>query len=269
MSGSKETFSEYFKRLKIQPGPPSLDLVSELQQKHLAQLCFSSIAVLLKKTISLGISDIISKVVIQNQGGYCFEHNKLMHDVLHFLGFEVRLLIAKVIHNQGIDTPRTHRITLLEWLGDLYLVDAGFGPNCPRLPIKIEEGSLSVQKGASYRLVLNSIQDYQLELMSGKGFLPLYTFNLHHYTEADCVMGNFYSSRHPNAVFVNNLVVSRILPEVTLSLRNKTYHRIKANNTEAFSIDDPFQLQDIIKNDFNISLSDDDCRILYESTPND
>ena len=259
-------FEEYFNRLNIEPKQLSLALVEEIQKKHIAEFCFSSLAVLLRRDISLEIKDIIRKVVCQNQGGYCFEHNKLIHDALDTLGFKVRCLIAKVINNQDVDSPRTHRITLLEWEDEHYLIDVGFGANCPRKPIKIQDGLVSNQNGLNYRIVVNSYQDFQLELVTENGFFSLYAFNLNRYTEADCMMGNFYSSKHPDAVFVNNLVLSRITPEVSLSLRNDTYHRIAIDHTDIIQIDDYLQLQKIIKKDFAIELSDEESNRLYIKT---
>ncbi|PCJ44994.1 MAG: arylamine N-acetyltransferase [Moraxellaceae bacterium] len=259
-------FESYFNRLNVDPQQLSLILVEEIQKKHIAEFCFNSLAVLLGRPISLDIEDIIGKFVLQNQGGYCFEHNKLIHDALDALGFSVRCLIAKMINNQDIDSPRTHRICLLEWQNEQYLIDVGLGANCPRKPIKIEAGLMSIQNDSSYRIVVNSNQDFQLELATGNGFFSLYTFNLNRYTEADCIMSNFYSSKHPDAVFVNNLVMSRILPEVTLSLRNDQYHRIGINHTDVIQISDYLQLQKIIKQDFDIELSEDESKTLYLKT---
>jgi N-hydroxyarylamine O-acetyltransferase len=259
-------FDVYFRKLNIEPQQPSLALVEELQKKHIAAFCFSSLTVLLGRHISLDIKDIITKVVDKNEGGYCFEHNKLVHEALASLGFSVRCLIAKVINNQEVDSPRTHRICLLDLDNESYLIDVGFGANCPRKPIKIKSGIVSVQNGLTYRIVVNSNQDFQLELVTEKGFFSLYTFNLNRYTEEDCIMGNFYSSKHPDAVFMNNLVLSRILPEVTLSLRNDKYHRIGINHTDVTQINDYMQLQKIIKEDFDIELSHEESNNLYVKT---
>ena len=54
-----------------------------------------------------------SRVAKSLGGDYYFEHNALMYEVLKSLGFNVRILIVKVLNNQDIDSPRTHRITLL------------------------------------------------------------------------------------------------------------------------------------------------------------
>jgi N-hydroxyarylamine O-acetyltransferase len=240
-----------------------LEVVENIQKKHLENFSFNNIAVLLKQTISLEIADIINKIVIGGLGGYCFEHNKLLHDALELLGFNVRILIARVINNQDIDTPRTHRITLLDFDNEQYIIDVGFGAMCPKTPIKIDNLNDNNKK---YRIIQNQNNDYQLELLTEKGYFSLYKFNLSNYTQSDCVMGNFYSSNHPNAVFVNNFVISLILPNAILSLRNNVYHKINENKTEIIDIENYMQLYSIVNNDFNIPISEEKCNKLFKIT---
>lgn len=209
------------------------------------------------------IEDIIDKIVIKNLGGYCFEHNKLLHDVLQSLGFNVRILIARVINNQDIDTPRTHRITLLEWQDNQYLVDVGFGALCPNTPLKINDSDDGSQK---YRIIQNKDNDYQLEVLTPKGYFSLYKFNLAKYTQSDCIMGNFYSSNYPNAVFVNNFVIALQRLDMTLSLRNNTYHRIGEDSTEMIDITNHMQLHSIINDDFNIPITEEQSHTLFAIT---
>lgn len=254
-----DKFQAYFQKLNIKPEELSLELVQTLQTQHLQNFTFNNMAVLLKQPISLNITQIINKIVVDNLGGYCFEHNKLMHDVLESLGFTVRILIAKVINNQDIDTPRTHRITLLIFNNEKYLIDVGFGSSCPQTPIKID----SIDNQGNYRIMKNKNDDYQLEVVRKKGNFSLYTFNLANYTHADCIMGNYYSSNHPDAVFVNNLLVSLIKPDITLSLRNTTYQKISKDNTETVSINNDTQLCSIINTDFNIPTTQEECKSLF------
>ena len=258
-----EAFQPYFEKLKIKPGELSLQLVEEIQKKHLENFSFNNIAVLLKQPVSLEIEDIIEKIVIKDLGGYCFEHNKLLHDVLQLLGFNVRILIARVINNQDIDTPRTHRITLLEWQDNKYLVDVGFGVLCPNMPLKINAIDDGSQK---YRIIQNKDNDYRLEVLTPKGYFSLYTFNLATYTQSDCIMGNFYSSNYPNAVFVNNLVIALQRQDITLSLRNNTYHKIGEETTEMIDITDHMQLRSIINDDFNIPITEGQSHTLFAIT---
>ncbi len=260
----KKEFRSYFEKLNIKPENLSLELVSNIQKQHLQNYSFNNLSVLLGEDISLDISDIINKIVIKGFGGYCFEHNKLMHDVLKSLGFNVRLLVGRVINNQDIDAPRTHRITLLEWQDDHYLIDVGFGPKNPQKPVKIEIFNDSNENNQSYRITQDRHQDFRLEMLTQDGYYALYTFNLNRYTEADCLVGNFYSHKHPNAVFVNNLIVSLIYPDVILSLINDTYHRIGTDNTDIIEIKDHRHLKSIVDKDFNIKLSGAECELIFQ-----
>lgn len=254
-------FQTYFQKLDITPKELSLELVKEIQTKHLASFAFNNVAVLLGDEISLNIDKIIDKIVAKNLGGYCFEQNTLMYEVLNSLGFKVRLLIGKVLNNMDVDVPRTHRVTLLEFEGESYLVDVGFGSHCPRKPMKIDA---LYADDAPYRIMKNAQNEYLLEVLGKEEYFTLYKFDLHTYTQADCVMGNFYSSNYKNAVFVNNLILSLILPNVTLSLRNRTYHRIFKDKTEVVHIEDSLQLHSIITNEFKLALVKEQTEFLYK-----
>ena len=183
-----------------------------------------------------------------------------MHDILFSLGFNVRCLIARVVNNQNIDAPRTHRMTLLELNGDNYILDVGFGLMCPTRPLKIDKQDVNKQ---NYRIIKNDNNNYQLEIYKENNRFVLYTFDLNNYTPADCLIGHFYSSNYPKAVFVNNLVVSLIKEDVKLSLRNRSYHRIYSNNTEIIEVIDYNHLHSIINDDFGIKISVEECKILY------
>ena len=252
-------FKEYFEKLNIVPSKASLQLVENIQKKHLETFSFNNIAVLLKQNISLSIDDILNKIVKNNLGGYCFEHNKLMYEVLKSLGFEVRILIAKVINNQNVDTPRTHRVTLLKFENKQYLIDVGFGSYCPQVPICIDDKN----DNQKYRITKINNIDYQLELKTFNKYFILYTLNLYNYTEADCIMGNFYSSNYKDAVFLNNFVVSLKFKNYTYSLRNYTYHKVYKDKTDITMIKDYIQIYEILRDDFNISISKIEAQKLF------
>jgi N-hydroxyarylamine O-acetyltransferase len=253
-------FETYFKKLNIQPKELSLDLVEQLQLKHLETFTFNNIAVLLNKPLDLNIDSLLEKIVTKNLGGYCFEHNKLMHDILKFLGFDVRILVARVINNIHEESPRTHRITLLSFKDKEYLVDVGFGALSPTRAIEIKENSTNEE----YFIEKINKDDYKLIMLRKEKNFTLYTFNLVEYCEADCVMGNFYSEYHPDAVFRNNFVVSKQRDNKTLSFRNNIYHKSYTKETDIIKIENPKQLKDLLQNDFNITISTEEATLLFQ-----
>jgi len=256
---NKEQVTKYFKKLNIEPKEPSLELVKELQKKHLATFSFNNIAVIQGKEVSLDIEDIVEKIVTKNLGGYCFEHNSLMYEVLKSLGFNVRILLAKVLNNRDIEVPRTHRVTLLEWEDEQYLVDVGFGAMCPQVVLNINSQELK----EGYKIVPAHNNSYELAYLKEEGYFTLYSFDLVTYTEADCAMGNFYSSHHPSAIFVNNFVIALRLLDVTLSFRNGVYYRIGKDKIEVFEIESVEALHKMINEEFKISLSVEECEYLF------
>ncbi|PKG82893.1 arylamine N-acetyltransferase [Colwellia sp. 75C3] len=217
----------YLADLTIKGNSLEIGFLNELQSKHIAQYSFNNLAVILGQELPLDIESLFNKIVERRRGGYCFEHNKLVFTVLSELKFDVRILLSKVIYNQDVEVARTHRVTLLTLAGEDYIVDAGFGHLGARFPVKVSLGLVQDQGDAQYRIIKNGRGDYCYQVFKDDGFFTLYTFDLHHYTESDCLLGHFYSHKHPNAAFVNNLVICRKFFNDIQSLRNNEFHHVK------------------------------------------
>jgi len=243
---SKTQISEsYLADLALNNNALNIEFINELQRKHIARYSFNNLAVVLGQELPLDAEALFNKIVTRQRGGYCFEHNKLVFTVLAELGFDVRLLLAKVIYNQDVEVARTHRITLLTLAGEDYIVDAGFGHLGAYFPVKIELGLVQQQADSQYRIIKNKKDEYCYQVLKDGDFFTLYTFDLYRYTEADCTLGHFYSHQHPNAAFVNNLVICRKFINEIKSLRNDEYHHIKngiTNTTKITSIEQLHQL---------------------------
>lgn len=240
-----------------------VDFLNQLQSKHIARYSFNSLAVVLGQDISLEVDAIFNKIVDRQRGGYCFEHNKLVLSILEELGFDVRLLMAKVVYNRDVDAARTHRITLLNLDGDDYIVDAGFGHFGARFPVKLELGLEQDQGDAIYRIVQNSQGDYCYQILKDNEFFTLYTFNLYRYSEAECLPAHFYSHKSPDAAFVNNMVVCRKFYNDILSLRNGDFLRISNEETITTVITSVEQLYGILKDMFELDLDFAIAEFLY------
>lgn len=208
----------------------------------------------LGQDISLELGAIFTKVVEKRRGGYCFEHNKLVLNVLSQLGFEVRLLMAKVIYNRDVDVARTHRVTLLNLDGDDYIVDSGFGHFGARFPVKLELGLEQDQGDAIYRIIQNSQGDYCYQLFKDDFFFTLYTLSLYQYSEAECLPAHFYSHKIPDAAFVNNMVVCRKFFNNILSLRNSELFRITNGETITTVMTSAKVLHQILTDVFELEL---------------
>jgi len=236
----------YLADLNIKESSLEVGFLNELQSKHIAQYSFNNLAVILGQELPLDSDSLFNKIVKRRRGGYCFEHNKLVFTILSELNFEVRILLSKVIYNQSVEVARTHRVTLLTLAGEDYIVDAGFGHLGARFPVKIVLGLIQEQGDAQYRIIKNDKGEYCYQVFKDSDFFTLYTFDLYHYTESDCLLGHFYSHKHPNAAFVNNLVICRKFFNDIQSLRNNEFHHVKDGITQTTKITSIKQLHQLL-----------------------
>ncbi len=239
--------------------------VETLIEEHLAQLQFSSVRVLLQEEVSLDLGDIVRNLVIDKRGGYCFEHNKLVYETLKHMGFLVQAVGARVVNNENVEVPKTHRVTVWTYKSVRYLIDVGFGFSSPTLPVKFGEHFTTTRLGVTYHISQQSNENFTLNIVKEDVYQPLYTFDMCDYNEADFEMGNFYSYKNPNAKFVKNLVLSAVLKEEVRSLRNGAYQKISLDAVEEINIETFEELKNVFSNDFNYELEDKDLLYLYDN----
>ena len=96
---------------------------------HTAAIPFENLDVLAKRPIRLDLPALREKLVHQRRGGYCYEHNLLLLDVLLALGFRAGGLAARVHRSRppGVIPPRAHMLLRVDLGEGSYLVDVGFG----------------------------------------------------------------------------------------------------------------------------------------------
>jgi len=142
-----------------------------------------------------------------------------------------------------------------------YLVDVGFGPQGPPYPVLLHHAP---DAHARYRVVELGDVGFRLEVRDSEDWKPLYRFDDVPYGQADAELGHFYSHRHPEAAFVNNLVASRILDDEVRSLRNREYHVIRADDTDVEVITDATRLHAILTDELRLQVSTEEASRLFE-----
>ena len=143
----------------------TIDDIQKLIKAHVSTFAFSSLKVLLEDEISLDLENIYKSLVVEKRGGYCFEHNKLMYEVLKELGFDVEFYLARVVNNLDNEVPQTHRFTLLNYDGEKYLIDVGIGFRSPSVPIKFREETTISHLGIKYKIEKFDDNTFSMQLM--------------------------------------------------------------------------------------------------------
>src|SRR5689334_22858168 len=91
---------------------PMRETLQGIQLPHAQTVPFENIEPLLKSAMNLVLASLERKLVKERRGGYCFEQNLLLAEVLRTLGFDLTCLAARVIWNapEGALRPRTHML---------------------------------------------------------------------------------------------------------------------------------------------------------------
>ena len=114
MSAGHLDLDAYLKRIGYAGArQPTLAVLEALHLAHATHIPFENLDVLLGRPIRLDLASLQAKLVAGGRGGYCFEQNLLIAAVLGQLGFEVKLIAARVRHRGDKDLPRTHMLVMV------------------------------------------------------------------------------------------------------------------------------------------------------------
>ncbi len=258
-----EMVREYLRALGLHTREPGFGLLNDMVARHVATFAFSSVGSLLGEYLPLDFESLFQRIVVQRRGGYCFQHNGLMFGILEELGFSPTLYLARVIYNQNTHPGLTHRISMVEHEGRNYVLDVGFGPLGPRIPVPMSETEAKDGEKV-FRISQRQPGEYHVQVFKDDAFFSLYRFEMVRYGQSDCELGHFYSHRHPDATFVNHLVVSLLLENETRSLRNLEYSVIGQSGARTSAVINSAQLRQILVGEFGCQVSEAESQRLFE-----
>lgn len=195
----------YLERIGVRtPVAPDLQTLRAIIAAHVATIPFENLDPFLGVSPALDIASVQSKLVRYHRGGYCFEQNRLLSDVLRAIGFHVTDLAARVLWGQPEDaiTARTHMLLRVEADGKSWLADVGFGGNTPTGPLELVPDIEQATPHEPFRLISRDDSDWRLQLFAVDAWQTLYRFDLQPQFPADYRIGNYWTSTNPDSHFV-------------------------------------------------------------------
>lgn len=119
----------YLNRLGIEANdlPANLETLKLLQKKHLLNIPFENLDIHWKTPIVLDTEKFFDKIIGKKRGGFCYELNGLFNELLKLLGFQTKLVSARVSKGKDFGAEYDHLAILVKIDGEEHLTDAGFG----------------------------------------------------------------------------------------------------------------------------------------------
>lgn len=201
---------------------PDLDTLRRLQKTHLFHVPFENLDIHEKVPIELDIDRIYKKAVENRRGGFCYELNGLFFELLCVLGFDAKLVSARVFNGNGGYTPEFDHLTLLVKIGDIdYLTDVGFGEFILE-PLKLELGK--TQKDARGKFVIDDYGNgcFRVNKVDLGKSEPVFIFKNRAREFQDFVGMNKYHQTNPSSPFMKKRLISIPIENGRITLTGNT-----------------------------------------------
>ncbi|MBX7084047.1 MAG: arylamine N-acetyltransferase [Nannocystaceae bacterium] len=200
------------------PIDPTLATLRSLVLAHVSTIPFENLDVLLGRPIALDLPSVVRKLVHEQRGGYCFEHNGLLLHVLETLGFAVTPLSARVRLQRPRDMtpPRTHMFLRVTIDGVPWMADVGVGGLSPTSPVRMDLADEQPTAHEPRRLVAEDGRWFHQVLLrddAGTAWHDVCEYTGESMPPIDREVANWYTSAHPQSHFRNRLLVARAGPD--------------------------------------------------------
>jgi N-hydroxyarylamine O-acetyltransferase len=196
---------------------PSARTLRELHVAHLLNVPFENLDVHFGREIVLDAEKLVSKIVNEHRGGFCYELNGAFAGLLRELGFDVEMLSAGVAREEGGFDPPFDHMTLMVRLEDRWLADVGFGDSF-REPLLLDSRAEQPQNGEAYRLVDEDDEHLVLERQENESWKPQYRFTLQPFQLSDFGEMCRYHQTSPDSPFTQRRTCSLATPEGRITL---------------------------------------------------
>lgn len=240
------------------PLRPDFDTLAAIHRLHSRAIPFENLNPWLGLPVLLDPASLQRKLVEGSRGGYCFEHNLLLANVLRQIGFELTTLAARVMWNAPPDTvrPRTHMLLNVALQGEQLLVDGGFGGNTLTGPLRLGQEGPQQTPHERFRL-LREGPEVQMQAEVGGEWHPLYRFDLQPQHQVDYELTSWYLCHHPDSHFRHRLIAARTREDGRDVLVNNEFTRHRLGEpSEKVVVKSAGELRDLLQDVFGLRLPD-------------
>jgi len=172
--------NNYLKRINISGIiKPDIANLRILHRNHLFNIPFENLDIHLNIKIRLELQYLEEKIINGYRGGYCYELNGLFYNLLKNLGFNVKMISARVSNNSGGFGEEFDHLAIVAESDGLWLADVGFGDSFIE-PLEIKLNEVQKDPNGYYRISDVDGTDYLSLQKSSDGliFKDEYIFTL-------------------------------------------------------------------------------------------
>jgi N-hydroxyarylamine O-acetyltransferase len=226
-----------------------------LQRQHLLRVPFENLDIHWKRPIALEAGAFYQKIVEENRGGFCYELNGLFNELLGELGFESKMVSARVARGDGVFSPEFAHMTLIVNIeGEEYLADVGFGEFIAE-PLKFVLDTEQEDPTGIFRIRKFAHEDGEYFLVEKKeenGWRSEDIFTTAPRNLAEYSGMCHFQQTSPESHFTKNKICSLMTETGRKTLTQDKYIETENGERKETPVESPERFNEILKREFNI-----------------
>ena len=262
MKASNFDLQQYFDRIGYQRNSDStsplnqnvdVNRLSDIMRSQLFSVPFENTEVQAGFVPSLVPEDIVTKIVERKRGGYCYEVNGIFAMALTALSVPYYFVAARPMF-YPTTRPKTHMAIVAHVDGQDWLCDLGFGSYGIRAPFPLHQLDCEIQQDHdTFMITKNGEREYCLQAKVDGKWASQYGFDLYAQEWIDFAPANFMNATHPDAIFVQKLLIVQQHTEGRTILFGRTL-KINNNGLTHSEVIPDIQLVTLVNKEFGLEM---------------
>ena len=173
----------YLKFIEVKKESLSLneESLKNLTFGHVSHIAYQNQTIYNREPLNLDPNALIQKLVVNREGGMCYETSDLFYDVIKQLGFSAKKIKAYPLNGKPYNpkAPSSHNIIIVDLNSKLFLVDVGYGNNSMRYPVDFDFEKTNIKEvfpGENYEFEVHD-NYFQLNIKIKGKYESMYRFD--------------------------------------------------------------------------------------------
>lgn len=236
------------------PVEPSKTVLFELQKHHLLHIPFENLDIHFGRYIELNINTIFEKIVHQNRGGFCYELNGLFYTLLKEIGFEVKMVSARVHMGDEVYGKEYDHMAIIATIeGQDYITDVGFG-SFSTFPLALQKEEKLRDDDGIFWIDRHNVDYLKVNKMTDTGLIPQYIFKMEGRRLTDFLEMCQYHQSSQESHFTQKRVVSVKTEKGRVTLTNKVLKITENEVVKEISFEGEVEFADLLWKYFGIRM---------------
>lgn len=229
------------------------NVLFKLQRKHLLNVPFENLDIHYNRKIKLLVPAIYQKIINEKRGGFCYELNGLFHSLLKQIGFDAKLISARVhIKDDDYSPEYDHLAIIVNLENKQFLVDVGFGKFSLE-PLTLEMNQTISDSFGKFQFDKFNKEYYRINEVKDNNVLPQYIFKNEERKLSEFTKRCEFHQTSEHSHFTKKKLISIAKTNGRISLNNSQLKITHLENEEEINFDER-EFESKLKHYFNIDI---------------